>query len=84
MSNPLAGMLYDLAKDLIDKIFTSSKEQAKAVEEIIRKGKENGAKRLEIKLKNKTFFDIDVPGCDIKFQTTLGRHEETTMIVEYK
>lgn len=77
--NPILG----LAKLSLDKLL-SSKDQGEIAMELIRKGKEQGVKEMEITIDNKKGFDFGVPieGIDIKAKA--GSNEKIHIKVVYK
>ena len=77
--SPILG----LVKMAIDKL-TSSKEQGEIANELIRKGKENGVKEMEIKLDNTKGLNLDVPIKGVKIKTIVGSDEKVHVKVTYK
>lgn len=75
--------MLGLAKLVLDKLL-SSKDQGEIATELIRKGKENGVKEMEIVIDNKKRFDFGVPieGIDIKAKA--GNDEKIHVKVIYK
>lgn len=71
-------------KSPIERIFASPQEQQKLVEDIIKKGKEEGVDSIEIELKDKGGINLDMPieGCEIK--GNIGKNQEYRINVKYK
>ena len=77
--NPILG----LAKLALDKL-SSSKDQGKIAEELIRKGKENGVKEMEITIDNNKWFGLSVPIEGVNIKAKAGSDEKTHLKVTYK
>ena len=77
--SPLLG----LATLALDKL-VSSKDQGEIAKELIRKGKEDGVKEMEITLNNDKGFDFDVPVEGIDIKAKAGSNEKIHIKVVYK
>lgn len=77
--NPLLG----LATLALDKL-VSSKDQGEIAKELIRKGKEDGVKEMEITLNNDKGFDFGVPVEGIDIKAKAGSNEKIHIKVVYK
>ena len=78
--NPSAGLLYEFVK----KKLSSSKEQGKIVEDMIRTGKEMGVDEMEIVVENKKVFTIKSPVEGAEISMTIGSDEKIHIKVKYK
>ena len=69
---------------IIERIFASPEEQQKLVEDIIKKGKEEGVDAMEIELEDKGGINLDRPieGCEIK--GNIGKNQKYKINVKYK
>lgn len=76
---PLMNLLVEFCKSL----FTNSKEQAKAVEEIIKNGKEQGVDSMEITINNIKGLNLDI-GEDVQTKCVIGSDEKMHIHVKYK
>ena len=77
--NPILG----LAKLALDKLL-SSKEQGEIAMELIRKGKEQGVKEMEITIDNKKGFDFGIPIEGVNIKAKAGNDEKIHLKVIYK
>lgn len=77
--NPILGV----GKALLDK-FSSSKDQGKIANELIRKRKENGVDKMIIKLNNTKGLDLSLKTKGIEIKTFVGSTEETIVDVTYR
>ena len=75
--NPLLG----LATLALDKL-VSSKDQGEIAKELIRKGKEDGVKEMEITLNNDKGFDFGVPVEGIDIKAKAGSNEKIHIKVD--
>lgn len=75
--------ILELVKMAFDKL-TSSKEQGEIANELIRKGKENGVKEMEIKLDNTKGLNLDVPIEGVNIKAMVGSDEKVLVKVIYK
>lgn len=75
-----------MVKKIIDSIFNSdtSERQAKAAEELIKQGKENGVDNMEITIDNTKGFKLNIPIEDVKIDTMIGGDEKMIIKVKYK
>ena len=77
------GMLFKIGKMIFDS--DSVKKQGKAVEDLIKAGKEKGVDEMEIILENKKGFHFNAPIEEgIKIETALGSDEKIKIRVKYK
>lgn len=81
-----ANPLLFVGKKIIDSIFNSdtSERQAKAAEELIKQGKENGVDNMEITIDNTKGFKLNIPIEDVKIDTMIGGDEKMIIKVKYK
>ena len=77
--SPLLG----LATLALDKL-VSSKDQGEIAKELIRKGKEDGVKEMEITRNNDKGFDFGVPVEGIDIKAKLGSNKKIHIKVVYK
>ena len=75
--------LLGLATLALDKL-VSSKDQGEIAKELIRKGKEDGVKEMEITLNNDKGFDFGVPVEGIDIKAKAGSNEKIHIKVVYK
>ena len=70
----------------LNKIFNSeaTKDQGKVVEDLIRKGKEQGVTEMEITLDNKKGINFSCPIEGAEIKTMVGNAETTTIKVKFK
>lgn len=80
--NPLIALAFDLFKKMMSS--DATKQQGKVVENLIKKGKEEGVSEMEIKIKNMKGLDFSAPieGVDIK--CAVGSKEDVIVKVKYK
>jgi hypothetical protein len=76
----LTGFVY---KKILDIFNTDTSKQAKAAEELIKAGKENGVDEMEIKLKQFAGGKLNIPE-DVNIDVQIGKSEETVIKVKYK
>lgn len=78
--------LLFVGKKIIDSIFNSdtSERQAKAAEELIKQGKENGVDNMEITIDNTKGIKLNIPIEDVKIDTMIGVDEKMIIKVKYK
>lgn len=76
--------IIDIAKILIERIFTKPEDTGKVIKDIIETGREKGVDEMEIKIKDRSGLNFDVPveGVEIKFG--IGKDSEIAMHVKYK
>ena len=75
--------LFGLTTLALDKL-VSSKDQGEIAKELIRKGKEDGVKEMEITLNNDKGFDFGVPVEGIDIKAKAGSNEKIHIKVVYK
>ena len=75
--------LFGLATLALDKL-VSSKDQSEIAKELIRKGKEDGVKEMEITLNNDKGFDFGVPVEGIDIKAKAGSNKKIHIKVVYK
>ena len=75
--------LFGLATLALDKL-VSSKDQGEIAKELIRKGKEDGVKEMEITLNNDKGFDFGVPVEGIDIKAKAGSNKKIHIKVVYK
>lgn len=78
-----ALLSFEMVKLALNKL-SSSKDQSEIATELIRKGKENNVKEMEIIVDNKKGLDLRAPieGVDVK--AMVGSDEKTHVRVVYK
>lgn len=76
--------VIEIIKRFIDSGQNTTASQAKAAEDIIKAGRQNGVDEMEIKLNNANGLKFKAPfeGCDI--ETVLGNDNTMTLKVKYK
>lgn len=82
---PVGVIGYGLYK-LGQKVFSADeavKKQIEAAEELIKTGKEQGVKKMKIKVSSETgvHFDMDIP--EVKIKTSFGGKGDMELEVEY-
>lgn len=77
--NPLIGLAALALEKLV-----SSKDQGEIAKELIRKGKEDGVKEMEITIDNNKGFDFGVPFEGIDIKAKAGSNEKIHIKVNYK
>lgn len=80
LSNPI---LF-IGKMLVDKLFTSTQESGKVIEDIIRKGREEGVDVMEIIYHDKGGFDFNAPIDGVEIKAHAGKDNTIKMKVKYK
>ncbi|WP_373775384.1 hypothetical protein [Porphyromonas loveana] len=81
VTNPI---LY-LGKKLIEQVFSPSIEKQKqAAEDLIKQGKSNGVKEMEIIMEDRKGFHLDVPIEDVNIKMGAGMDGKVTVKVTYK
>ena len=80
------GPIGPLVQLAFNKIFHSAatKTQSEVVENLIRKGKEQGVTEMEITLDNKKGINFSCPIEDAEIKTMVGNAETTTIKVKFK
>ena len=81
--NPLPGLATLALEKLLEKL-VSCKDQGEIAKELIRKGKEDGVKEMEITLNNDKGFDFGVPVEGIDIKAKAGSNEKIHIKVVYK
>ncbi|MDE6338333.1 MAG: hypothetical protein K2K97_00920 [Muribaculaceae bacterium] len=76
--------LVNLAKILIERIFTKPEETGKVVQDIIEKGKKEGVDEMEIKIKDGSGVNLKVPVDGAEIKLGIGKDNETIIRVKYK
>ncbi len=80
---PTLGFTGFVFKKILDIFNTDTSKQAKAAEELIKAGKENGVDEMEIKLKQFAGGKLNIPE-DFNIDVQIGKSEETVIKVKYK
>lgn len=86
---PVIGQLYAPYFWVADKIFELLKPgkaveaQSKAAADLIRAGKENGAKKMKITMEEQAGLQLDVPVEGAKINVSAGSKGKVTIEVEY-
>lgn len=86
---PVLGAMYAphlwLADKIIDVVSPGKavEKQAKAAADLIKAGKENGAKKMTIIMEEKAGFHFSVPLEGLNLTSSLGSQGKTTIQVEY-
>ena len=62
----------------------SRKKQKQTAEELIKQGKSNGVKEMEIIMEDRTGLHLDVPIKDVNIKTGIGSEGKTVVKVTYK
>lgn len=78
--NPIAGSVLVLLKDFFSS--NDPDKQSKAVGEIIKAGRDNGAKEMEIITKNTKGLQLRIPYADIN--TAIGNNGKMIIKIKYK
>lgn len=80
--NPVAAAGAFIVNKFINS--EATKDQGKVVEDLIRKGKEQGVTEMEITLDNKKGINFSCPIEDAEIKTMVGNAETTTIKVKFK
>lgn len=84
VANPLATLFFSVERLVkANSESTSVENQRKAAVEIIRQGKESGAKKLKVTIDQKAGVDLDIPIEGVKVSAMMGSKGKMTVEVEY-
>ena len=85
--NPFSGNpIFALGKLALEKVFStdSLEVQKETAEALIIRGKETGVDEMEITVKNRKGFALNIPLEDIKIDTVVGADDNLHVKVKYK
>lgn len=84
LANPLATSIFAVEKLLkANSESTSIESQAKAATEIIKQGKESGAKKIKVTIDQQAGANLSVPIEGINISAMVGSNGKMTLEVEY-